>query len=57
MKIQKKKIFFFFFGGGGGWVMVDVNRKVKFCENSFFFFGGGGGGVGLEGVRMDVNEE
>ena len=36
--------------------MVDVNREVKYCENSkkyyyylLFFFGGGG-------VRMDVNE-
>ena len=30
-------------------IRLDVNREVKFCENSFFFFffffwGGGGGG-------------
>ena len=46
---KKKKIFFF--GGGGGQGVCD-----------FVFFWGevgevGGGGVGLGGIRVDVNEE
>ena len=45
---------------GGGGVREDVNKELKFYENSkkkYFFFWGGGVGVGLEGVRVDVNEE
>ena len=38
-------------------IRVDVNREVKFCENSkniFFFLGGGEGGVRSGGGRGDV---
>ena len=53
-------------------IRVDVNMKVKFCENSkkfffffFFFFGGGGGGGsgrgggvrGVGGHRMAVHKK
>ena len=57
MKIPKNNIFFWGGGGrgvgegwvggiGGGGVRVDVNEKLKFCENlkrKIFFLGGGGG--------------
>ena len=43
---------------------MDVNEELKFCENSkkkIFFWGGGvgsgGRGVGLGGVRVDMNRE
>ena len=38
---------------------MDVNEELKIQKkNIFFFFGGGGsGGVGLGGVKLDVNEE
>ena len=54
-------------GEGRGWgVRVDVNREVKFCENSSkknLGGGGGGGGgrgwsgLGGGGVRVDVTEK
>ena len=39
--------------------MVDVNREVKFCENSKKKMGGGGvrSGGGVGGVKVDANEE
>ena len=42
---------------------MDVNEKLKFCENSKKNWGGGGQGAGVGfgggggGVRVDVNEE
>ena len=39
---------------------MDVNEELKFCENSKKKWGGrvrGGRGVGLAGVRVDVNKE
>ena len=62
MKIQKKN----FWRGGGGRGQGGCERRIEFSyENSKKKLGGrravvggsGWGGVGLGGVRVDVNEE
>ena len=72
VKIQKKIFFFFFFFWGGGGGRGHVGGGQGGCERRIEVFvkiqkknGGGGrgwgrvggGGVGLGGVRVDVNEE
>ena len=61
VKIPKKK--FFFGGGGRGRGQGGCERRIEVFVKIFFWGGGrrgvGGsvGGVGLGGVRVDVNEE
>ena len=43
-------------GGGQGGCERRIEIFVK-IHKKIFEGGGGGGGVGLEGVRVDVNEE
>ena len=42
-------------GQGGCERRIEVFVKIQKKKNVFFW--GGGGGVGLRGVRVDVNEE
>ena len=71
VKIKKKYIFFFWGGVGGGVGFggqdgcerrIEVFVKIKKKNKKNFFFGGGqwgrwGVGVGLGGIRVDVNEK
>ena len=56
-KIQKEKL-----GGGSGWggqggCERRIEVFVKIQRKKIWGGGGSGGGVGLGGVRVDVNEE